>query len=297
MSFANLKKSSVTSMKALAEKLNSEKTKDYGPDERFWTPDIDKGGNGYAVIRFLPAPEDHDMPYVKVYSHGFKEGTRWYIEGCPTTVGGKCPACDANNILWETGDKANQDIVRKRKRQLQYIANILVISDSKRPENEGKVFLWKFGKKIFEKITQAIEPEFQDEKAINPFDFWAGANFKLKIRNFEGFRNYDKSEFEAASSLFDGDDGALEKLWKSEISLKEFVSPEAFKAYDVLKAKFEQIVNGTIAVQAQVAAQERQDEHVADTKPTPSRENPKPTPTPSASDDDDFAAYKSLLDD
>lgn len=300
MSFAALKKASQGSMKSLAEKLNQEKTggNNFGPDPRFWSPEIDKAGNGYAVIRFLAAPENHDLPYTKVYSHGFKnDGGRWYIENCPTTIGEKCPCCDANNVLWETGDKEKQEIVRKRKRQLQYIANILVISDPKHPENEGKVFLYKFGKKIFEKITQALDPEFEDEKEINPFDFWAGANFKLKIRNFEGFRNYDKSEFEEPSALFDGDDSALEKLWKSEYALTEFTDKAQFKPYDTLKAKFEQITLGTASA-ASNQAREEGDTRVANAAAeasTPRRT--ESAPATAGDGDDDMAAYSKLLSD
>lgn len=298
MSFAQLKKSSQSSMKTLAEKLSQEKSGgNFGPDPRFWIPEIDKAGNGYAVIRFLPAPEGHDLPYTKVYSHGFKnDAGRWFIENCPTTIGENCPCCDANNVLWETGDKEKQEIVRKRKRQLHYITNILVISDPKHPENEGKVFLWKFGKKIFEKITQAIEPEFEDEKAINPFDFWGGANFKLKIRNFEGFRNYDKSEFEDASELFDGADDALEKLWKSEYSLKEFTDKTAFKSYDVLKAKFDQVTLGIAASAAQEARNEdAEDQRAASAA---SAQTPARAYTSAVDDDDDdMAAYSKLLQD
>lgn len=297
MSFAQLKKSSQSSMKALAEKLGQEKTGggNFSPDPRFWTPEIDKAGNGYAVIRFLPAPEGHDLPYTKVYSHGFKnDGGRWFIENCPTTIGENCPCCDANNVLWETGDREKQEIVRKRKRQLQYIVNIMVISDPKHPENEGKVFLWKFGKKIFEKITQAIDPEFEDEKAINPFDFWSGANFKLKIRNFEGYRNYDKSEFEDVSELFDGDDVALEKLWKSEFSLKEFTDKTAFKSYDALKAKFDQVTLGTAATAAQQARNEDAEDQLAASGQAPARAS---APAAFDDDDDDMAAYRKLLED
>ena len=297
MSFAALKKSSQTSMKALAEKMNQEKQGTGGGnfnDDRFWQPEVDKGGNGFAVIRFLPAPDGHELPYVKVYNHGFKnEAGRWYIENCPTTIGEKCPVCEANNELWETGDKAKQDVVRKRKRQLQYIANIMVISDSKHPDNEGKVFLFKFGKKIFEKIAAAIEPEFEDETPVDPFNFWEGANFKLKIRNVEGYRNYDKSEFEEPSALLDGADQALEALWKSEYSLKAFTDAKEFKEYGALKSKFDQIMNG--AAPAPRASSSDEDDAPA---PAPKTQTPaRATKAESASDDDDMAAYRALLDD
>ncbi len=237
MSFANLKKASKNSFTALAEKMVSEKKGGFSEDDRYWQPDVDKAGNGFAVVRFLPAPDGEDAPYVKMFSHGFKIGTRWYIENCGTTVGGKCPACESNNLKWETGLKSEQDEVRTRKRRQQYISNVLVISDSKNPDNEGKVFLYKYGLKIFEKIMSAIKPEFEDETPFNPFDFWEGANFKIKIRQVEGYRNYDRSEFDEPSVLLDGDDNALEGLWKQEYSLKELISAAQFKPYDELKKK------------------------------------------------------------
>lgn len=300
MSFANLKRSSANSMKDLAEKFQKEKTGGgFGPDERFWNPEIDKAGNGYAVIRFLPAPEGHDLPYVKTYSHGFKEGQRWFIEECPTTIGQPCPCCDANSELWETGDKEKQAVVRNRKRQLRYVSNILVITDPKHPENEGKVFLFKFGKKIFEKITQAIEPEFEDEKAVNPFDLWEGANFKLKIRNVENFRNYDKSEFEESSPLLGGDDAALEALWKSEYNLQQLIAPSVYKDYDALKTKLTQVISGSAATQQARGDLDDRRVESATAAATPTRQTAAAPTRPAATDtdDDDMAAYAALLAD
>lgn len=293
MSFASLKKSSKACFAALVEKMNAEKSNSYNREEGFWQPDVDKAGNGYAIIRFLPAPEGEDMPYVKLYNHAFKVRNRWYIENCPTTIGSQCPVCDVNNDLWETGSQVNQDIVRKRKRQLSYITNILVISDAKHPENEGKVFLFRFGQKIFSKIMNAVQPEFEDEIPFNPFDFWEGANFKLKIRNLEGYRNYDKSEFEAPSALFDGDDEALESLWKTQKSLKELVSDSQFKSYGELKKKFDAVV-GPATSTSRVIEDDDEDPPF-DIEPPKSVSNPV-TPT-SSDDDDDLAMYAKLLDD
>ena len=294
MSFASLKKSSKTSFAALIEKINAEKNGSNNSNEGFWQPEVDKAGNGYAIIRFLPAPEGEDMPYVKLYNHAFKVGTRWYIENCPTTIGGKCPVCEANNELWETGIQANQDTVRKRKRQLSYIANILVISDPKHPENEGKVFLFRFGQKIFSKIMGAIQPEFEDEIPFNPFDFWEGANFKLKIRNVEGYRNYDKSEFEAPSALFDGDDEALESLWKTQKSLKALIADSQFKSYNELKKKFDAVIGtggASLASPASYASNDEDEDPPFD--PDPPQRQSKPA---ISSDDDDLAMYAKLLD-
>jgi hypothetical protein len=214
-------------------------------DDRFWQPEVDKAGNGMAVIRFLPAPAvdgDDALPWVRVFNHGFQGPGGWYIENSLTTLNQKDPVSEYNSVLWNSGIEANKEIARKQKRRLTYIANVLIVSDPKNPENEGQIKLYKFGKKIFDKLTEAMNPQFEDEKAINPFDFWDGANFKIKIRQVEGYRNYDKSEFESPSALFDGDDAKLEALWKKEYSLKEFLDPKHFKSYDVLKAKLDKVL-------------------------------------------------------
>lgn len=206
-------------------------------DTRFWQPEVDKAGNGMAIIRFLPAPAvdgDEALPWVRRFNHAFQGPGGWLIDNCLTTNNQQCPVCEHNSILWNSGVEANKEIVRKQKRKLTYIANIMVISDPKNPENEGQIKLYKFGKKIFDKISEAMNPEFADETPMNPFDFWEGANFKIKIRQVEGYRNYDKSEFDTAAPLSD-DDAKLEKIWKSEYSLKEFIDPKHFKAYDALK--------------------------------------------------------------
>jgi len=245
-SFANLKrnKSSFEKLtKAIeATTQTAENSKD---DTRFWQPEVDKSGNGMAIIRFLPAPAvdgDDALPWVRVFSHGFQGTGGWLIDNCLTTLNEKCPVCEHNSVLWNSGIEANKEIVRKQKRKLNYIANILVISDPKRPENEGQVKLFKFGKKIFDKLSEAMNPEFPDEKPVNPFDFWEGANLKLKIRNVEGYRNYDKSEFESAEELFGGDDEKLETLWKSEHSLKDFLDKKHFKSYEQLKGRLDKIL-------------------------------------------------------
>ena len=214
-------------------------------DDRFWSPEVDKAGNGMAVIRFLPPPAadgDDALPWVRVFDHGFQGPGGWYIENSLTTINQKDPVSEYNSILWNSGIEANKEIARKQKRRLHYIANVLIVSDPKNPDNEGQVRLYKFGKKIFDKITEAMNPQFEDEKAINPFDFWDGANFKIKIRQVEGYRNYDKSEFDTPTALFDGDDAKLEALWKKEYSLKDFLDPKHFKPYDVLKAKLDKVL-------------------------------------------------------
>jgi len=247
MSFASLKKSSgsIDKLARELEKLNTPATTNSSEDTRFWKPELDKAGNGFATIRFLAAPAadgDDALPWVRVFDHGFQGPGGWYIENSLTTIGQKDPVSEYNSILWNSGIEANKEIARKQKRRLKYISNILVVSDPKNPDNEGKVFLFKYGKKIFDKITEAMNPQFEDEKAVNPFDFWAGANFKLKIRKFEGYPNYDKSEFDKPSALYDGDDAKLEKLWKSEYSLKDFLDPKHFKSYDELKTKLNRVL-------------------------------------------------------
>ena len=247
-SFANLKRnrSSLDKLTKAIEATQSGSTESGSKDDtRFWQPSVDKSGNGMAVIRFLPAPAvdgDDALPWVRTFSHGFQGPGGWFIDNCLTTLNDKCPVCEHNNTLWNSGIEANKEIARKQKRKLSYVANILVVSDPSNSENEGQIKLFKFGKKIFDKITEAMNPEFADETPINPFDMWEGANFKLKIRNVEGYRNYDKSEFADKSALLDGDDEKLEALWKKEYSLKEFTEPSNFKSYEVLKAKLDKVL-------------------------------------------------------
>jgi hypothetical protein len=243
-SFANLKSSSgnLDKLAKAIEKLNSAETP--SKEDNFWKAEVDKVGNGYAVIRFLPQPSvdgDDALPWVKIFNHGFQGPGGWYIENSLTTLNQKDPVSEYNSQLWNSGIEANKEVARKQKRRLSYIANIYVVEDSKNPQNEGKVFLYKFGKKIFDKINEAMNPAFEDEKPLNPFDMWKGANFKLKIRKVEGYQNYDKSEFESPAALLD-DDEKLEAIWKKEYSLKEFLLPENFKSYDELKSRLDKVL-------------------------------------------------------
>ena len=242
-----MKSNSRSSFEKLTGELDklSKKSESY-KDDRIWKPELDKASNGYAVIRFLPAPQNEDLPWVRVFNHGFKGPGGWYIENSLTTLGQKDPVSEMNTQLWNSGVESDKDIARQRKRRLSYYSNILVVSDPKNPENEGKVFLYKYGKKIFDKIMEKMQPEFEDETAVNPFDFWNGANFRLKVRKVAGFINYDKSEFEDASPVMDGDDAKLEELWKTQYSLSEFTSPSNFKTYDELKTKLENVLGGNV---------------------------------------------------
>lgn len=224
------------------EKISNPQSESKG-DDRFWVPAVDKAGNGYAVIRFLAPPKGEELPWVRIWSHGFQGPSgKWYIENSLTTINQTDPVSELNTKLWNSGSEADKETARKQKRKLNYITNILVIKDTANPENEGKVFLFRFGKKIFDKIKDVSQPQFDDEKPINPFDFWEGANFKLKIRNVEGYRNYDKSEFADSSPLFEGDDAKLEELWKKEFSLKEFTQKSQFKPYEQLKARLDKVL-------------------------------------------------------
>ena len=262
-------------------------------DERLWKPELDKSGNGYAVIRFLPAVKGEDLPWAKVWNHAFQGPTgQWYIENSLTTLNQKDPVSEHNTRLWNTGLESDKEIARKQKRKLQYFSNIYVVSDAKHPENEGKVFLFRYGKKIFDKITAAMSPEFEDEKAINPFDFWEGANFKLKIRKVDGFWNYDKSEFEDTSKLFE-DDSEADKVWKSQYSLAEFTAPTNFKSYDELKTRLDAVLSGTVKVGN--VADEIDDAPVAkpkvDTKPVTTK-----VETPVVEEDDTLAYFEKLAE-
>ena len=232
--------------KALEENLNPEDSKKQNKyqDERLWKPELDKTGNGYAVLRFLPATSGEDMPWVRLWSHAFQGPGGWYIENSLTTLGHKDPVSEENTRLWNTGVESDKGIARNRKRKLSYYSNVLIVSDPAHPENEGQVKLFKFGKKIFDKITEAMQPEFDDETPINPFDFWKGANFKLKIRKVDGFWNYDKSEFEGVSAIADNDD-SIKAIWEKQYPLKPFLDASNFKSYEELKEKLNRVITGT----------------------------------------------------
>ena len=246
MSFKDLKKQS--KLGSLTAKLvkEVEKMNNTGgnTDDRIWKLDVDKSGNGYAVIRFLPAPEGEDLPFVKLYSHAFQGPGGWFIENSLTTLGQKDPVSEYNSLLWNNGTDAGKETARKQKRKLTYVSNIYVVKDPANPENEGKVFLYKYGKKIFDKLTAAMQPEFEDEEAIDPFDFWQGANFKLKAKNVAGYRNYDSSEFTKTEALLDDDD-ALETIWKGQFSLEEFTKADQFKSYQDLEKRMNAVLNPT----------------------------------------------------
>ena len=245
-------------------------------DERLWKPELDTSGNGYAVIRFLPAIEGEDLPWAKLFSHAFQGPTgQWYIENSRTTLGrgdiGKDPASEYNTSLWNSGVETDKEIARKQKRKLSYYSNIYIVSDSKNPENEGKVFLFRYGKKIFDKLMAAMQPEFEDESPINPFDFWKGANFKLKIRKVDGYWNYDKSEFEAPSAILD-DDSAIEKIWKEQYSLADFTAPSNFKSYEELKTRLDAVLSGKQVVSNQTVEDEPIAQPKVDTKPVENKQ-------------------------
>jgi hypothetical protein len=249
MSLENLKRSnSLDKLLGEVQKENAPQEKKSYKDERLWKPEVDKSGNGYAVIRFLPAVEGEDMPWAKVWNHAFQGPTgQWYIENSLTTLGKNDPVSEMNSAYWNTGIESDKEIARKQKRKLQYFSNIYVVSDSKHPENEGKVFLFRYGKKIFDKLMAAMQPEFEDEKAINPFDFWEGANFKLKIRKVAGYWNYDSSDFDTPSAIFDND-AQIEEVWKTQYPLSEFSAASNFKSYEELKTRLDAVLSGSVTV-------------------------------------------------
>jgi hypothetical protein len=287
MSFADLKRSSSTSFEKLNQELSKLTSKDrtYEDDkDKYWYPAVDKAGNGYAVIRFLPAPENEDTPFVRIWDHGFQnpETGQWYIEKSLTTLGQADPLGEYNSKLWNTGLDADKEIARKQKRKLSFVSNIYIIKDGANPENDGKVILFRYGKKIFDKINDVMNPQFEDEKPVNPFDFWAGANFKLKIRNVEGYRNYDKSEFDAVGPLFDDDD-KLEAIYKQEQSLQALVDPKLFKTYNQLQARLDLVLGKTKTV-AETRNSFVEDDYVA---PAPAAKTAPAKAIASTDDDDD----------
>ena len=279
------KSNSLDQLLGAAQSENQTQEKKSYKDERLWKPELDKTGNGYAVLRFLPAVEGENMPWAKLWNHAFQGPTgQWYIENSLTTLGNNDPVSEMNSAYWNSGVESDKEIARRQKRKLQYYSNIYVVSDSKHPENEGKVFLFRYGKKIFDKLMESMQPAFEDETPVNPFDFWQGANFKLKIRKVDGYWNYDKSEFEASSALFDNDDD-IEEVWKKQYSLDDFTAPTNFKSYDELKTRLNMVLAGTTTVGNVTTLME--DEPISATVTLDTKEEPTPTVTSKATTDDD----------
>jgi hypothetical protein len=289
MSFASLKKNRSNSLSKLVSEGNklSAGAKPSG-DDRFWKPEVDKAGNGYAVIRFLPEPKGEDLPWVRLFDHGFQGKGGWYIENSLTTIGEKDPVSEYNTTLWNNGTDAGKDQARQQKRRLKYTSNIMVIKDPSNPSNEGKVFLYQYGKKIFDKLNEAMNPAFEDEQAINPFDFWEGADFKLKIRQVDGYRNYDKSEFDSSSELLGGDDDALEKTYEGLYSLAAFLERKNFKSYAELETKLNRVLGIGSTAPTTASAMEATDDEIPFEKPTPvAAAKPAPVAAAPAQDEED----------
>lgn len=282
MSFADLKRKSQSNFEFLQKELEKSSTSN-GADDRLWKPELDASGNGYAVIRFLPAPDGETVPWAKLYTHAFKGPGGWLIDNCPTTLNDKCPVCAENSKLWASGHESDKTTARDRKRKLSYYSNIYVVTDPKNPSNEGKAFLFKYGKKIHDKILAAMQPEFQDETPVNIFDFWEGANFKIKIKTIGGYWNYDASEFVAPAAL-SSDDDKMETLWKNSYSLETFTSPEMFKSYNDLQTRMDSVLSSSPATRQ---TQYEEDESPAEV--TVSTRKYESTSSSSVSDDNDDA--------
>ena len=295
MSFQNLKRNrdQISKLVQAAESVGGSTEKKSYVDERIWKPTVDKAGNGYAVLRFLPATEGAELPWVRYWDHGFKGPTGlWYIENSLTSIGQTDPVGELNSRLWNTGNDSDKEKARTQKRRLHYVTNILVLQDPSNPVNEGKVFLYKFGKKIFDKIMDSMQPEFADEEPVNPFDFWEGADFKLKIRNVEGYRNYDKSEFSSPSALYEGEDTRLESVYDQLYDLSEFTNPSNYKSYDELKAKLVKVLGEEATAGAYTVRQEMQ---INEPVSTPEPQKLEPVSADQLSDEDDTMSYFAKL--
>ena len=300
--FKSLKKasgaSSLANLHSAVEKLATPSTKPQD-DDRFWRPNVDKAGNGFAVIRFLPAPAGEDVPFVRLFDHAFQGPGGWLIDGCLTSVNEKCPVCEHNSELWNTQIKENQDTVRKRKRKLSFVSNVYIVKDPSNPDNEGKVFLFKYGKKIFDKLNAAMNPEFEDEEPLNPFDLWNGANFKLKIRKVEGYQNYDKSEFDAPAALLDDDD-ELESVWKKEYPLATFLERSNFKTYDEVKSRLNKVLALGAVSSEKVSSKQDMWEEAPVARAAAPKATPKAAPKVDLpwddQEDEDMAMFQRLAD-
>ena len=294
MSFADLKRNRRSAIDKLVNEAQKESggKSSYGDDDNFWKPSVDKAGNGYAVIRFLPSKSDSELPWVQYWDHGFSgPNGRWYIEKSRTSINEPDPVSEYNSYLWNTGHEEDKDTARSQKRRLHYVSNIYVVSDPSAPENEGKVFRFQYGKKIFKKITDVMNPEFEDETPINPFDLWDGADFKLKIRNVEGYRNYDKSEFVSPSPLLDGDDEKLEKVFNKMHDLSKYIDPKEYKSYDELLKKLNDVIGDNLPANLRIGS------NISPVS-QPKVDAPVPTEAPSIAtsvidtdDDDDMAGF------
>ena len=297
MSFENLKRNrdNISKLINAAEQVGGGsgggEKKSYG-DDRIWKPTVDKAGNGYAVLRFLPPAEGEDLPWVRYWDHGFKGPTgQWYIENSLTSIGQADPVGELNSKLWNSGIESDKEIARAQKRRLHYLVNAYIVSDPGNPENEGKVMLFKFGKKIFDKIMDVMQPAFQDEKPVNPFDFWEGADFKLKIRQVEGYRNYDKSEFSSPAPLSE-DDSKLEAIYGKMHSLQEFLDPKNYKTYAELQTKLQRVLGNVAESGAPSMHQERVMNEPA---PAPTFKQPVTVEEVGGEDDDDTMSYFAKL--
>lgn len=291
MGFADLKQKAMN-MDALVSAADTNKKKESYGDDRMWKPTVDKAGNGYAVIRFLPAVEGDDLPWAKYFDHFFQGPTgQWYVEKSLTTIGKDDPVSQINSKLWNNGTEEGKKAARKQKRRLHYVTNIMVVSDPENPENNGKVFLYQFGAKIFDKIMDAMQPQYADETPMNPFDMWKGASFKIKIAQVAGFRNYDRSEFGASEAL--ADDAKLEVIYGQEFSLKEFTDPDTYKSYDELNLKLTRVLGegGAVTTSAeQVDLDEKMESPFVETAAS----TPAPAPVAAASTDDTMSYFAKL---
>ena len=298
MSFADLKSKSmdVSKLVSAANEMTGGSTekKSYG-DDRFWKPTVDEGGNGYAVIRFLPAGEGQELPWVRYWDHFFKGPSgQWYIEKSLTTIGQNDPVSELNSRLWNSGVEDDKEIARKQKRRLHYVSNILVVNDPSNPANNGKVFLYDFGKKIFDKIMDKMQPEFPGEEPVNPFDFWNGADFQLKIRNVAGYRNYDKSEFKAPSALYEADEVKLESTYNQMFDIAEFTDPASFKSYDELKGRLQVVLGEAVggnAVASTANVSQSAEENVGRSAPQPEIVSAQAPAVGTEEDEDDTLSY------
>ena len=289
-SFANLKKRRTTDLEKLQseiEKINKPQTNFSRDDDRFWKAELDKSGSGYAVIRFLPALDDDKTAFVRVFNHGFQGPGGWYIENSLTTIGQKDPLSEYNSVLWNSGIEANKEIARKQKRRLTYFSNIYVVEDKANPQNEGKVFLFRFGKKIFDKISSMSNPEFEDETEVDVFNLWDGANFKLKIRKVDGFSNYDKSEFMTSAPLSE-DESEMERVFGEQHDLEEFIDQKSFKTYDELKTRLDTVL-GNIQTAAMTAPTSVENDEAPFDGGTP-------IPESSTSEDENLDYFKKLAE-
>lgn len=235
MNFKDFKKNKGNFLETLNQKIKESNTT-FEPDARYFQVTKDKAGNGVALVRFLPGK---DTPWVRYWSHSFEYNGGWYIENSRTSLKEDDPVSEYNKLLWDSGKEEYKEFVSLKpgtKRKLNYVSNIYVIEDPANPENNGKVFLYQYGAKIYDKIKALMQPSIKTLPPVNPFNPFDGANLQIIIKKVAGYPNYDDTKFIQEGSKL-GNDDEIEKIYNQQYDLEDILKESNFKPYEKLKAR------------------------------------------------------------